>query len=47
MKDDARAETHRARAEACILALAGSFAPDEPLRLSFLGAPAVRRVLGR
>jgi DNA-binding winged helix-turn-helix (wHTH) protein/tetratricopeptide (TPR) repeat protein len=44
-KDDRAAEMHRARAEAHILAIANSFAADEPLRQSFLAAPAVRRIL--
>jgi tetratricopeptide (TPR) repeat protein len=44
-KDEEAAETHRARAEAHILAIANSFAPDEPLRQSFLAAAPVRRVL--
>jgi DNA-binding winged helix-turn-helix (wHTH) protein/tetratricopeptide (TPR) repeat protein len=44
-KDDKAAEMHRARAEAHILAIANSFAADEPLRQSFLAAPAVSRIL--
>jgi len=44
-KDDKAAETHRACAEAHILAIANSFAPDEPLRQSFLAAAPVRRIL--
>jgi DNA-binding winged helix-turn-helix (wHTH) protein/tetratricopeptide (TPR) repeat protein len=43
-KDDAAAEVHRARAEAIILALANSFAPDDPLRDAFLAAPPIRRI---
>ena len=39
------AEMHRARAEANIRALAGSFAPDEPLRRRFLGTAPVSRIL--
>jgi DNA-binding winged helix-turn-helix (wHTH) protein/tetratricopeptide (TPR) repeat protein len=46
LKDDDAAETHRACAEAHILGMAHSFAPDEPLRQSFLDAPPVRRILG-
>src|SRR5262249_3324723 len=48
-KDKPAADTHRARADAVILALANSFAPDEPLRHAFLAAapltqtPPVRR----
>jgi len=38
LKKDKEAETHRERAEASILALANSFAPDEPLRTTFLAA---------
>jgi DNA-binding winged helix-turn-helix (wHTH) protein/tetratricopeptide (TPR) repeat protein len=44
-KDATAAEAQRARAEATILALANSFAPDEPLRHSFLAAAPVRRIL--
>ncbi|MGH3055346.1 MAG: hypothetical protein ACRDL7_10260, partial [Gaiellaceae bacterium] len=44
LKDEAAAETHRARAEAIVLALANSFAPDDPLRHAFLGAAPVRRL---
>jgi tetratricopeptide (TPR) repeat protein len=44
-KDHSAAETHRARAEAHILAIANSFAPDEPLRHSFLTAAPVSRIL--
>jgi len=43
-KDDTAAEAHRARAEAIILALANSFAPDDPLRHAFLAAAPVRRI---
>jgi tetratricopeptide (TPR) repeat protein len=45
-RNEAAAETHRARAQAIILALADSFAPDDPLRLAFLAAAAVRRIRG-
>jgi hypothetical protein len=44
-EDDKRAETHRAKAAAYILKLANSFAQDEPLRTSFLGAAAVARII--
>jgi DNA-binding winged helix-turn-helix (wHTH) protein/tetratricopeptide (TPR) repeat protein len=37
------AAAHRDRARAHIAALAGSFAPDEPLRFAMLGAASVRR----
>jgi tetratricopeptide (TPR) repeat protein len=44
-KNEAAAETERARAEAIILALANSFAPNDPLRDAFLAAPEVRGIL--
>lgn len=43
--DDKTAEMNRKRAEACILKIANSFAPDEPLRFSFLSAAPVAQVL--
>jgi len=43
-KNDRATETHRARAEAIILALASSFAPDDALRLTFLAATPIRRI---
>jgi DNA-binding winged helix-turn-helix (wHTH) protein/tetratricopeptide (TPR) repeat protein len=43
-KNETAAEAHRARAEAIILALANSLAPDEPLRHAFLGASPVRLI---
>jgi len=46
VRDGAAAERHRARAEAIILSLVGSFAPGDPLRTLFLAAPAVRRIRG-
>jgi DNA-binding winged helix-turn-helix (wHTH) protein len=45
LKKNKDAEIHREQAEAHILALANSFAPDEPLRQSFLDATPVRRIL--
>ncbi len=45
VKEDKTAETNRERAETCILKIANSFAPDEPLRATFLAAAPVRRVL--
>jgi DNA-binding winged helix-turn-helix (wHTH) protein/tetratricopeptide (TPR) repeat protein len=39
------AETYRDRAESCILQIANSFEPDEPLRATFLTADPVRRIL--
>jgi tetratricopeptide (TPR) repeat protein len=43
-KNDAAAEVHRARAEGIILALANSFAHDDPVRTAFLAAAPVRRI---
>jgi hypothetical protein len=45
VKEHKTAETNRERAEACILTIANSFAPDEPLRTTFLTADPVRRIL--
>ena len=39
------AEANRERAETCIIKIANSFAPDEPLRTTFLSAAPVRRIL--
>jgi len=39
------AEAHRVFAEAQVLTIANSFAPDEPLRQSFLAATPVVRIL--
>ena len=44
-RNEAAAEAHRAQAETIILALASSFAPDDPLRDAFLAAAPVRRIL--
>jgi tetratricopeptide (TPR) repeat protein len=44
-KNEKAAETYRKHAETCILKIANSFAPDEPLRATFLGADPVRRIL--
>ena len=44
-KDETAAEAERARAEAIVLALANSLAPDDPLRHAFLAAAPVRRIL--
>jgi DNA-binding winged helix-turn-helix (wHTH) protein/tetratricopeptide (TPR) repeat protein len=44
-KNKKSAETHRKHAETCILKIANSFAPEEPLRATFLAADAVRRIL--
>src|SRR5262249_19310066 len=41
------AEIHRARAEVYLRALADSFAPNEPLRSTFLKAPPVSRILSK
>jgi tetratricopeptide (TPR) repeat protein len=46
VKEHEMAETNRQRAETCILKIANSFAPDEPLRATFLAATPVRRILG-
>ena len=46
LKNEKTAETHRKRAEACILKIANSFAPEEPLRATFLAAAPIRRILG-
>jgi len=43
-KNDSAAEAHRARAEAIILALANSLAPDDPVRDAFLAAAPVRQI---
>jgi DNA-binding winged helix-turn-helix (wHTH) protein/tetratricopeptide (TPR) repeat protein len=43
-KNDAAAEVHRARAEGITLALANSFASDDPVRTAFLAAAPVRRI---
>jgi len=45
-KEHKAAEANRQRAEACILKIANSFAPDEPLRATFLAAAPIRRILG-
>jgi hypothetical protein len=37
---------HQARSRATILTLANSLAAEEPLRTTFLAAPAVARILG-
>src|SRR5262249_50492369 len=44
-KNGTAAEAERTRAEAIILALADSFAPDDPLRHAFLAAAQVRQIL--
>jgi len=44
-KRDRAAQAHRAAAVRHILSIADSFAPDEPLRASFLAAAPVRRIL--
>jgi tetratricopeptide (TPR) repeat protein len=44
-KNEKAAETHRKRAESCILKIANSFALDEPLRATLLAAAPIRRVL--
>ena len=42
--DRERASRHRSRAKELIMSIADSFAHDEPLRLSLLTAPPVRRI---
>ena len=44
-KEPKAADGYRQRAEACVLKIAGSFEPEEPLRNSFLSAAPVRRIL--
>src|SRR5436309_682252 len=46
VKEHRTAETNRERAEMYILKIANSFAPDEPLRATFLAAAPVRRIMG-
>jgi hypothetical protein len=43
-KETKKAKMYRDRAESCILQIANSFAPDEPLRAKFLAAAPVRRI---
>jgi hypothetical protein len=45
VKEHKTAGMNRERAETCILKIANSFAPDEPLRATFLAAAPVRRIL--
>jgi tetratricopeptide (TPR) repeat protein len=45
VKEHKTAETNREHAEICILKIANSFAPDEPLRTTFLTAAPVRQIL--
>jgi hypothetical protein len=44
-KEVKTAEAYRGRAESCILKIADSFEPNEPLRATFLAATPVRRIL--
>ena len=44
-KEHEAAEAYRERAESCVLKIADSFEPDEPLRSSFLSAAPVCRIL--
>jgi DNA-binding winged helix-turn-helix (wHTH) protein/tetratricopeptide (TPR) repeat protein len=46
-RNEAAAESNRALAETHILAVANSFASNDPLRKSFLSAPPVQRVLDK
>jgi hypothetical protein len=45
LKEHKQAEVNRQRAENCILKIANSFAPGEPLRAKFLDALPVRQIL--
>jgi tetratricopeptide (TPR) repeat protein len=45
LKGHKTAEKFRDQAETCILKIANSFEPDEPLRATFLGAAPVRRIM--
>ena len=45
--DHQQARRHRTRAKEMIMAIAGSFEPDEPLRECFLSFPPIRRILER
>ena len=45
LKESQKAKASRKRAATCILKIADSFAPDEPLRATFLAAAPVRRIL--
>ena len=45
VKERKTAQMNRERAETCIRKIANSFAPDEPLRATFLAAAPVRRIL--
>jgi tetratricopeptide (TPR) repeat protein len=44
-RDEQAAEEHRTHARTLLRKLANSFPPDEPLRQSFLTAPAISRIL--
>ena len=46
LKEDKAAEMNRERAETCILKIANSFEPDEPLRATFLAAAPIDGILG-
>ncbi len=46
LKENKTAETHQERAASCIREIADSFAPEEPMRVTFLSAPPVARALG-
>jgi len=47
LKEHKKAEANRERAEDCILKIANSFAPGEPLRAKFLEARPVRQILSK
>jgi hypothetical protein len=44
-KEQKLAETHRECAENCVLKIANSFAPEDPLCANFLAAVPVRQIL--
>lgn len=45
LKEHKQAETNRERADSCIVKIANSFVPEEPLRAKFLEARPVRQIL--
>jgi len=47
VKENERAEVQRKGAESCILRIADSFSPEEPLRATFLAAVPIRRILSK
>ena len=47
VEENEKAEVQRERAESCILRIADSFSPEEPLRATFLAAVPIRRILDK